>query len=310
MENHSRIHKGSVLISGGSGMIGRYLTSVLLSAGYKVSHLSRDINQFGVVRVYRWDPGKKILDPEYLRGVDFLIHLAGANLGDKRWTQYRRKEILRSRIDSARLLFETASRHSIMPKVFITASGIGYYGTVTSDRIFNEEDPSSGGFLGELCKKWEEAAESFKTSGVRTVSIRSALVLEKSDSGLSRLIKLAKYGFVTRIGSGKQYMPWIHISDLCGIYLKAIEDPHISGAYNAVAPHHVSHNEFMKILARVMKRPVFIPPVPGFLVRAVMGEMSDIILEGSRVSSERIIKAGYRFKFEGLHGALEDIINA
>jgi len=309
MENPDKIHSGSVLITGGSGMVGRYLTSLLLERGYKVSHLSRDENQFGRVRVFRWEPEKGILDPEFLRGVDYLVHLAGSNPGEKRWTKKRRREILDSRVNSAKLIFQTLQENGIKLKAFISASATGIYGAVTSDRIFKEKDPHSTGFLASVCRQWEEAADLFSTSGVRTVKLRAALVLQKTDSGLSKFIVPAKYGLVLRIGSGKQYMPWIHISDLCNIYVRAIEDESFSGVYNAVAPQHVTHNEFMRTLAKVMRRPVILPPVPGFIVKGIMGEMADVVLKGSRISSDRIKKAGYRFTFDTLHYALNDIIN-
>jgi uncharacterized protein (TIGR01777 family) len=308
MEKREHKSSGSVLISGGAGMVGRYLTSVLLSHGYKVSHLSRDVNQFGVVRVFRWDPEKGILDPEYLKGTDYIIHLAGANIGDKPWTRKRRNEIFNSRVKSAELLHSTVTENGIKIKAFISASGTSYYGHVTSDRIYSEEDPVGKGFLASLCSEWERAAGLFESSGIRTVNIRTAPVLEKSDSILSRLMKPARLGFVLRLGTEHQYMPWIHISDLCEIYLKAIEDNNLTGVYNAVAPQHVTHGEFMRILAEIMHRPLIIPPVPAYVVKTVLGELADVILQGSRISSAKIEKAGYRFKFDNLRNALNDII--
>jgi uncharacterized protein (TIGR01777 family) len=308
MEKREHKSTPSVMISGGAGMVGRYLTSVLLSHGYKVSHLSRYVNQFGVVRVYRWDPDKGILDPEYLKGTDYIIHLAGANIGDKPWTGKRRNELYNSRVKSSKLIHSTVVDNGIKIKAFISASGTSYYGHVTSEKIYHEGDPSGSGFLASLCKDWEKAADLFDSSGVRTVKIRTAPVMEKSDSILSRLMKPARLGFVLRLGSENQYMPWIHISDLCDIYLKAIEDANLEGVYNAVAPQHVTHGEFMRTLAEIMRRPLIIPPVPAYVVKTVLGELAEVVLQGSRVSSDKIQKAGYRFKFDNLRNALNDII--
>jgi uncharacterized protein (TIGR01777 family) len=298
----------SVLITGGSGLIGRYLTSALLSEGYKVSHLSRNANQFGKVRVFRWDPGNKIINPVIFDGIDCIIHLAGANIGERRWSKSRKEAILNSRVDSAKFIYETITRNSIPVKSFISASAIGYYGSVTSDKIMTEEESPGNDFLGNICRQWEESADLFSGSGIRTVKIRTAIVLEKTDSALTKLMIPAKYGFVVKTGSGRQYMPWIHISDLCGIYLKAVEDKEMAGAYNAVSPQHVTHSEFMKVLADVMKCRVFFPPVPSIVIRAVLGEMSDVVLKGSRVSSQKIINAGYHFSFDNLHDALVDVL--
>lgn len=297
----------SVVITGGSGLVGKYLTSVLLAKGYKVSHLSRYANQFGKVRVFRWDPEKKILDPLVFEGVDFIIHLAGANIGEKRWTKKRKAEILKSRVEPSRLLYKVLTDNTIRPKAFISASATGYYGSVTSDKIFTENDPASDDFTGTICRQWEEAVDLFDDYGIRTVKIRTAVVLAKNDSALSKLMLPAKFGFLIRSGSGLQYMPWIHVTDLCNIYLKAIEDSGMSGAYNAVSPQHVTNKDFIKTLAHVMKRPVFPLPVPPVALRAALGEMSDVILKGSRVSSQKISDAGYRFVFGDLDKALNDL---
>jgi len=298
----------SLLITGGSGLVGKYLTSTLLAQGYKVSHLSRKTNQFGKVRVFRWDPEKKIIDPVVFEGVDFIIHLAGANIGDKRWTTKRKEEIIRSRVESALLLHKVIKDNRMPLKAFISASAVGYYGSVTSDKIFNEDDGPATDFLGTTCRQWEEAADLFINEGIRTVKIRTAVVLEKSDSALSKLMKPANFGFLIQTGNGRQYMPWIHINDLCNIFLKAIEDSGMNGAYNAVSPQNVTHKDFMKTLAGIMNRPVFPVPVPAFILRAALGEMSDVILKGSRVSSKKIENTGYHFLYSNLEDALKNVI--
>jgi uncharacterized protein (TIGR01777 family) len=298
----------SVLITGGSGLVGRYLTSALLNKGYKVSHLSRKANLFGKVRVFRWDPENGILDPSVFEGIDYVVHLAGANIGEKKWTKKRKEEIIKSRIDSSRLLFKVISNQRITIKAFISASAVGYYGSLCSDRIFNEDDQPATDFLGTTCRLWEESADMFSAIGIRTVKIRSAVVLEKTDSALSKLIKPAKYGFLVQAGDGQQYMPWIHIEDLCGIYLRALMDENIIGPYNAVSPQHITHKDFVTTLATVMNKSVFRLPVPGLIFRAVLGEMSDVILKGSRVSSQKITKSGYHFVFRNLQEALENIL--
>ena len=298
----------TVLITGGSGLIGKYLTSYLLDSGYKVSHLSRIANQSGNVKTYMWDPEKEIIDREALVGIDFIIHLAGTNIGEKRWTYARKEEIINSRVNSARLLYKTIKERGIRLNAFITASATGFYGSDTSEKIFNENDEPSAGFLSVVCRQWEEAADLFADSGIRTVKIRTGIVLEKHDSALSKLMMPGRFGLLIQTGSGKQYMPWIHIKDLCGIYLKAIEDSGMNGSYNAVAPQHITHSGFMHVMSKVMNRPLSPVNVPEFVIRFALGEMSDVILKGSRVSSEKIIESGYSFQFRTLEEALDNIV--
>lgn len=310
-ENQSDIDRPdnkSVLITGGSGLIGRYLTSVLLENDYKVSHLSRNVNQFGKVRVFRWDPEKGILDPMVFEGVDYIVHLAGANIGEKRWTRNRKIEIVNSRVDSAKLLYRVITNNNIRIKAFISASAVGYYGSLSSDRIFTENDPPADDFLGTVCKKWEDAADLFSASGIRVVKIRTGVVLEKNDSALSRFLITARFGLFPILGGGKQYLPWIHPEDLSDIYLTAINDKTMTGAYNAVSPHHITQKEFMRTLAEVLKKFCFAPPVPSVMLRIILGEMASIATKGSRIDSEKIIRSGYKFKFSTLESALRNVL--
>jgi uncharacterized protein len=299
--------KGSVLISGGSGLIGRYLTSLLLSEGYRVSHLSRKVNQFGKVRVFRWDPEKGILDPVIFEGIDCIVHLAGTNIGEKRWTKSRKEEILNSRVGSAKLLLKGISENRIKLKTFVSSSAIGYYGSVTSEKIFSEQDSPSEDFLGSICRQWEESADEFTQTGARVVKIRTGVVMEKSDSALAKLLKTARWGLFPRLGTGQQYMPWIHIEDLCRIYLKAIQDDKMIGSFNAVSPQHMNQIEFMRTLAKSLNKPFFHPPIPSFFLRMILGDMADVALKGSRVASEKIRSLGYKFQYNDLKMALNQI---
>jgi uncharacterized protein len=299
--------KLSVLITGGSGLVGRYLTSILLSEGYSVSHLSRNSNKSGNVRVFQWDTEKKFIETGALEKADYIIHLAGANIGEKRWTKKRKREIVDSRVESARFLYRTVTENKIQLKAFISGSAVGYYGSETSEKIYSENDPPSAGFLGNTCRLWEEAADLFALNGTRVVKIRTAVVLEKTDSALSKLLMASRFGFLVQTGNGRQYMPWIHINDLCNIYLKAIKDQGMNGAFNAVSPIHISHRTFMKNLSEAVKVPVLPIHVPAFLLRLALGEMSDVILKGSRISSDKIISAGYQFLYPDPGAALENI---
>lgn len=304
-----KIKKTSVLITGGSGLVGRYLTSLLLSQNFRVSHLSTQSAQFGMVRVYRWDPSKAILDPSHLEDVDYIVHLAGANIGEKRWTTARKREITDSRIVSARLLHKTITENGISLKAFISASATGYYGSATSGHLFSEDDPPATDFLGRTCRLWEESASLFEKSGIRSVMVRTGVVLEKNSGALAKLSAASGTGFMVTPGNGRQFIPWIHISDLCKIYLKAITDSSMSGPYNAVAPQHISLHDFMKILSEVIHKPLLPIHIPGFLIRAALGEMSDVILKGSRVSPSKLISSGFMFDHASLREALEDLMS-
>lgn len=305
--DNSKPKNSSVLITGGSGLIGKYLTRSLLNEGFKVSLLSRKPGRIENVRIFHWDLEKQIIDPDAFKEVDYLIHLAGANIGEKRWTKDRKLEIINSRIESGKFLAKVINDNKIKLRAFISASAVGYYGSVTTENIFNETDPSAEDFLGTTCKAWEESAEQFENAGIRTVKIRTAVVLEKTDSALSKLMITAKFGFLVQTGNGRQYMPWIHINDLCGIYLKAITNSEMSGAYNAVSPQHTTHKEFMRVLGKVSKCSVSFLPVPGFIIKIILGQMSDVVLNGSRISSEKIVNSGYRFRFSDLEDALKNV---
>lgn len=299
----------SVLITGGSGLIGRYLTRLLLDRGYKVSHLSRKAGPSGSVAVFKWDPENNIIDPSAINGIDHIIHLAGANIGEGRWTPSRKSEILRSRIDSASLLFNTIKQGNYRVRSFISASAVGYYGAVTSERIFTETDPPDSDFLGSTCTLWEESADKFSSLGIRTVKIRTGVVMERSDGALSRFLSAARFGLFPVLGGGHQYMPWIHMTDLCEIYLMALCDASMSGSYNAVSPCHINNIDFMRILAHVKGKPFFHPPVPASILKIIMGESSVVALKGSRISSEKIIQQGFTFRFTDPEVALRDVLS-
>jgi uncharacterized protein len=211
-------------------------------------------------------------------------------------------------VDSTRLLHRVITENGIPLKAFISASASGYYGAMTSHKIFHEDDPPATDFLGTTCRLWEESVDLFANIDIRTVKIRTAVVLAKTNSALLKLMKSGKYGFLIQTGNGRQYMPWIHINDLCNIYLKAIEDHNMNGAYNAASPQYTTHKEFIKVLAHVMNLPVLFPPVPSIVLRVALGEMSDVILKGSRVSSEKIENAGFRFRFIDLEDTLKNVI--
>ena len=297
----------TILIAGGAGLIGTNLSGKLKEKGYNVLLLSRKSKRGNSYSVYSWNPDKSEIENEALKRADYIINLAGAGIGDKRWTKKRRELILDSRVKTSELIFNKIQETGKKPKAFITASGIGYYGADTSEKIFSETDQPAADFIGQICQQWEQAADPFEKSGIRTVKIRTGIVLSKKGGALSRMSVPVKFWIGSALGSGKQYLPWIHIDDLCDIYVRAIEDAKMTGAFNAVAPQHVSNREFMRTLAQVMGKPFFFPAIPSVVLKLLFGKMSDILLYGSRISAEKIISAGFEFRFPGLANALKDL---
>lgn len=299
----------TVLITGGTGVVGKHLSKKLKEKGYTVTVLSRTSSNYDGLLVYSWNIDINEINKEALETADYIIHLAGANIGDRRWTAKRRQIIINSRVKSAQLIFDNIKENKNRLKAFISASAIGYYGSITNDRIYSETDPAFNDFLGDTCLKWEQSADKFEDLGIRTVKIRTGVVLAKQGGVLPKMILPVKIGIGCAIGNGRQYIPWIHIEDLCDIYIKAIEDIQMRGAYNAVSPDHKTNRCFIKTLARLLKKPFMSFKIPAFIIKIIFGNMSTILLRGSRVSSEKISKAGYSFKFTSLENALSNLLD-
>lgn len=298
--------KEIVLITGSKGMIARELFEKLKDQ-YTIRFLTRKKQQNNE---YEWDIKNQTADEAAFDNVSHIIHLAGANIAEKRWTEERKKELISSRVDSAQLLLTTLKKNNIKLTSFITASGINYYGTETSTKIFKENDVPGKDFLSEVVIAWEKAADEFKEQGVaeRVVKIRTAVVLSEKEGALKKMLPPVKYYISSPLGSGKQYMPWIHVKDICSVYEFALKNSQMNGAYNASAPEHVTNEHFTKKIAEVIGKPLFMPNVPGFILKLMFGELADALLEGSRTSSEKIREIGFQFEFPDLKGALEDLL--
>jgi len=299
--------KEVVLITGASGMIAHELLKKIQN-DYTVRFLTRKKKR---ENDYEWDIKNQTIDDTAFENVSHIIHLAGANISEKRWTDERKKELISSRVDSAKLLLNTLRKKNIKLKSFISASGINFYGTKTTDKIFKESDPPGNDFLSEVVVLWERAADDFKEQNLteRVVKIRTAVVLSEKDGALKKMIPTIKNYIGSPLGSGKQYMPWIHVKDICLIYEFALKNSNIHGAYNAVAPEHTTNENLTKKIAEVLKKPLFMPNVPGFVLKLIFGELASALLEGSRASSEKIQREGFQFEFPELKKALEDLLN-
>lgn len=298
----------TVLITGGTGLVGKHLSNKLQERGYSVSFLSRTSQKTLSIKTFKWNYQKQTIDNGVFNKVDYIIHLAGANIGGKRWTNSRKQLIIDSRVKTGQLIFDKIKEQKKSLKAFISASAIGYYGTITTDKIFKETDLPANDFLGNVCNQWEKIADKFEEKGIRTVKIRTGVVLTEKEGALSKMITPVKMGIGSAIGTGKQYLPWIHIDDLCEIYIKAIEDNQMNGVYNAVSPDYKTSKDFTKILASVLNKPFWLPNVPPIIMKLVFGEMSDLLLKGSRISADKILKTGYEFQFSDLKSALTNLI--
>jgi uncharacterized protein len=297
-----------VLITGGTGLVGRELCKKLANKGYDVAVLSRKKHTDAKYRTYLWDPNKNEIEKEAVETADYIIHLAGTNLSGKRWTSERKRAIVRSRVNTADLLYRKVTEVRNKLVAFISASAVNYYGTRTTEKIYSEGDPPGEDFLGETCRKWEEEAMKFDKDGIRTVIIRTGVVLSKKGGALQKMMMPVKLGVGAPIGSGRQYVPWIHIDDICNMYIRAVEDPHMNGPFNGVAPDHRTNKEFMRALARIHNKPFWAPNAPALALKIVYGEMAGVVLEGSRVSSVKIRTTGYNFLYPELEKALADLL--
>ncbi|MDP4223979.1 MAG: TIGR01777 family oxidoreductase [Bacteroidota bacterium] len=298
----------TVLITGGNGLLGRHLCDKLPENGYRPAILSRKPVRSSGIECYRWDPDKGEIDMEALARTDYVIHLTGVNIGGGRWTRKRKKLIIDSRVKTGKFLFDKMKESGTQLKAFVSISGTGYYGSVTSEKIFAETDEAADDFLGNVCRQWEEMAFKFADKGIRTVIIRSAPVLTRSGGILGSMSVPVRLGIGSPIGTGKQYFPWIHAEDLCSIFIKAVGDVNMSGVFNTASPEHTTNRDFIRILAGVLKKPFWFPPIPVFLMKIIFGEMSEMLLTGSRISSDKIRSSGYVFKFPGLETALKNLL--
>jgi hypothetical protein len=296
----------SILVTGGTGLIGKHLCDLLLKKGHKVFILSR--NSSNKSNIFKWDIENNYIDENAIKNTDYIIHLAGAGIADKRWTAKRKKLLIDSRVSSANLLYTKVKALNPNLKGFIAASGIGFYGAITTNKIFTENDSAGNDFLSTICIHWENASLQFNTLNIRTVILRTGVVLTKKGGALEKIVKPIKFGFGAALGTGKQYMPWIHIDDLCEMYIQAIENPKLTGIYNAVAPEYCTNKILTKEIAKVLNKPLFLPNIPALILKIILGKLSNILLEGSRVSSNKIVETGFEFKFPTLKNALKNLL--
>jgi len=291
-----------ILISGSSGLIGTAATTALKSDGHNVVHLVRPGKTTNPGDI-QWDPMRATVDVAGLEGIDVVIHLSGAGIADGRWTEERKQLLRSSRIDTTRVLVDSLSRLKQKPRLLIVASAIGYYGS-RGDEILTESSTTGTDFLALVCRDWEAEASRAAERGIRTVMLRSGVVLSGKGGALPKMLPPFKLGVGGRLGSGQQWMSWIAIEDVVGIIRHTIAHEQVSGPVNVVAPSPVRNEEFTRLLAGMLHRPAIFP-APAFVLRLAMGEMADaVLLSSDRVKPEQMLAAGYKFRFEILEPAL------
>jgi len=295
-----------ITISGASGLIGRRLMKALANDQHSLHVLSRHAgtNLPGGVRLSVWDPPKGEPPAESLRDADAVIHLAGEPVA-QRWSAEVKQRIRESRVAGTRNLVQALARLPQRPQTLVCASAVGYYGSRGEETLSESSAPGSG-FLAEVCQTWEREAQTAESLGMRVVEVRTGLVLDSRGGALQRMLPPFRMGVGGKLGDGRQWMPWIHVQDLVGLYQFALAQP-LKGPLNGVAPNPVVNVEFTKTLAGALKRPALFP-MPGFALRTLFGEMADILLASQRVVPQAAEAAGFRFLFPQLGPALADAL--
>lgn len=307
----------TILITGGTGTIGKALSKFLTGQQHQVIILTRNLPRSGTatanVSYAAWDPSQKTIDIDALQKADYIINLAGAGVADKRWTKKRKQEIVDSRVQSGELLVKALQENTNKVKAVISISGIGFYGDdkkrTTSQPYFKEGDPASDDFLGDTCVKWENAIKPVTALNKRLVIFRTGIVLSNDGGAFTEFKKPIRAGIAPIFGNGDQVTSWVHIYDACRMFLYAIGNESIKGEYNLVAPQPVTSKNLMLTLAKKIKGSFHIPIyVPSFMLKLILGELSIEILKSANVSCHKITDSGFQFVFPTLEVALDDLL--
>ncbi len=299
----------TVLITGGTGLIGQRLTQLLQQQGYTVTYLSRTPTRQTNVEAFGWNINKGQLDERAFQTADHIVHLAGAGIADSRWTEARKREIMDSRTRSTALLADALAQNQHHVKSVIASSAIGFYGGDTGDRPLRENSPAGTDFLAQVTRAWERAVEPITAQGIRTVRLRTGVVLATGGGALPKLVQPIRLGAGAPIGTGEQYLSWIHLDDICGLFIEAIKNEHWNGVYNAVAPKPVSNADLTRLIADVLDKPLILPNIPAFVIKLMFGELAITVLGGNYVMNRRLAdETTFQYKFPDLRLALVDLL--
>jgi len=295
-----------VLIAGGSGLIGKELIKACADKNYEVAILSRSNKSINGAKVIQWDLKKGTINGD-ISSYDYIINLTGAGIADKPWTTKRKKVIIDSRVQSADLLKKTLTKSGHRPKAIINASAIGYYGD-SGDTVLTENSPiQTKEFLSEVCDLWERAGQTLESVTSRLVILRIGTVLSDEGGALDKMVPPIKLGMASYLGSGKQWMSWVHIKDITKMMIHFIEHDNTQGIYNGVSPNPMTNKEFTKVLKKVINRFALVLPAPTLAIKTIFGELSRLVLNSNRVSAEKVMATGFEFSFPDLESALREL---
>lgn len=295
-----------VIITGGTGLVGKRLTELLISKNYEVTILSRNPKK---PNEYKWNTDENYIDEKAFEGAAAIIHLAGAGVADKRWTKDRKREIIESRIKSAQLIHRYLETGKYPIQHFISASAVGLYGD-RGNEVLTEDSSGGAGFLADVCKLWEKEADTFADLNIAVSKVRIGIVLSKNGGALPKLDFPVKFGIGAYIGNGKQYVPWIHVDDLCNIFISILENKIKSGTYNGCAPDIKTNKEMSQTIAQVLHKPFIPAPAPVFVLKTVLGEMASMLLMSNNCSCKKIQETAFAFQYPTLVEALKNIYNS
>lgn len=294
----------TILIAGGTGLIGKHLSAMLLKQGNTVRLLSRKPKGEGQ---FFWNPLANEMDVEALNGVDVVINLAGAGIADKRWTASRKKELIESRVQSANVLRRAMEAMEQRPKTYLSASAVGYYGDSGEQWMTEENAPANEGFMVDCCSLWEAAAAQMTALGLRTLTFRIGIVLDTEGGALAEVVKPLRFGLGAYFGSGQAWWSWIHREDVCRAFIWAMENEKAAGIFNLVAPFPERGKTVVEQTARARRQRAIFLPAPSLALRLALGEMAAVVLNSNRVSAEKLVQAGFEFQWPHLDAALSDI---
>ena len=295
-----------VLITGGSGTVGRNLSELLIQKGYEVTHLSRSQGKNPKIKTYLWNVESHQIDEHCIDGVDIIIHLAGAGIADARWTAKRKETIIKSRTESIKLIYDLLKKYPHQVKTVVSASASGFYSERGSEWMTENNTPNTD-FLGHCSVLWEQSVDEGASLGLRVVKFRTGVILDKNSGALPKMAAPVKFCIGSPLGNGKQYISWIHIDDVVNMYLKGIEDENLSGAYNMSTPHPITNSALTKAIAKTLNKPLWLPHVPTFMLKLIFGEMSEVVLGSTRMDVKKILATGFQFKYPDINTALQEI---
>jgi uncharacterized protein (TIGR01777 family) len=296
-----------VVVTGASGLVGTALRASLAQSGHSVVRLVRREPRGPDERA--WDPETGRLDPGHLARSDAVVHLAGASIAGPRWTPARKAELRRSRVEATRLVATALAARDGLPRVLVSASGVGLYGD-RGEALLTEESPAGEGFLAELASAWEAATSPAERAGVRVVHLRSGIVLARRGGALAAMARIARFGLGGPLGSGRQWWTWISLRDLVAVILRALTDPAMGRPINTVAPEPIRQRDFAHALGRALSRPAWVP-APAVALRVVLGEVADeALLASARAVPRRLTEAGFGFRDADLDATLADLLRA